>query len=92
MNSILQVIKLDEILTQKSGFQRSWCVTGQTYPRKVDSEISNVLSNIGATVHKICTDIRLLSSFHEVEEPFETKQVILFSNNLLNVQTYLKMI
>ncbi|CAH8681070.1 unnamed protein product [Schistosoma rodhaini] len=70
-----KVIKLDEILTKKSGFQRSWCVTGQTYPRKVDIEITNALSNIGATVHKICTDIRLLSSFHEVEEPFETKQI-----------------
>ncbi|KAH8868544.1 Adenylosuccinate lyase [Schistosoma japonicum] len=70
-----KVIKLDELLTKKAGFQRSWSVTGQTYPRKVDSEITNVLSGIGTTIHKICTDIRLLSSFKEVEEPFETKQI-----------------
>ncbi|CAH8588916.1 unnamed protein product [Schistosoma turkestanicum] len=70
-----KVIKLDELITKKSGFQRSWSVTGQTYPRKLDSEIMNVLSSMGATVHKICTDIRLLSSFHEVEEPFETEQI-----------------
>ncbi|KAK4474805.1 hypothetical protein MN116_001923 [Schistosoma mekongi] len=70
-----KVIKLDELLAKKAGFQRSWSVIGQTYPRKVDSEITNVLSGIGTTVHKICTDIRLLSSFKEVEEPFETKQI-----------------
>ncbi|CAH8465609.1 unnamed protein product [Heterobilharzia americana] len=70
-----KVIKLDDLLTKKAGFLRSWCVTGQTYPRKVDSEIVSTLASLGATVHKICTDIRLLSSFKEIEEPFETSQI-----------------
>lgn len=71
----LQVLKLDQLLAAKAGFQRIWQVTGQTYPRKLDTEIVNVLSSLGASIHKICTDIRLLASFKEVEEPFETSQV-----------------
>ncbi|CAH8875871.1 unnamed protein product [Trichobilharzia szidati] len=70
-----KVIKLDKLITEKAGFQRSWSVTGQTYPRKVDSEIVSALVSLGATAHKICTDIRLLSSFKEIEEPFETSQI-----------------
>lgn len=70
-----KVIKLDELVASKAGFQRVWHVTGQTYPRKVDIEFVNALSSLGATVHKICTDIRLLSSFKEIEEPFENTQI-----------------
>ncbi|VDP42109.1 unnamed protein product [Echinostoma caproni] len=70
-----KVLKLDQLLAAKAGFQRLWQVTGQTYPRKLDTEIVNVLSSLGASIHKICTDIRLLASFKEVEEPFETSQV-----------------
>ncbi|TPP62321.1 Adenylosuccinate lyase [Fasciola gigantica] len=70
-----KVLKLDQLLAAKAGFQRIWQVTGQTYPRKLDTEIVNVLSSLGASIHKICTDIRLLASFKEVEEPFETAQI-----------------
>ncbi|KAF8561080.1 hypothetical protein P879_08531 [Paragonimus westermani] len=70
-----KVLKLDQLLAAKAGFQRVWSVTGQTYPRKVDTEIVNALSSLGASIHKICTDLRLLASFKEVEEPFETTQI-----------------
>ncbi len=70
-----QVTQLDELVAKKAGFARVWAVTGQTYPRKLDCELVNILSSLGATVHKICTDIRLLASFKEIEEPFESDQV-----------------
>ncbi|CAH8513946.1 unnamed protein product [Dicrocoelium dendriticum] len=70
-----KVLRLDQLVAAKAGFLRIWHVTGQTYPRKLDTEIVNVLSSLGATVHKICTDIRLLASFKEVEEPFEPAQI-----------------
>merc|ERR1719203_1731680 len=50
-------------------------VTGQTYSRKVDSDVVCKLSSLGATAHKICTDIRLLASRKEIEEPFEADQI-----------------
>ena len=53
----------------------SFVITGQTYTRKVDLEVLSVLSSLGASVHKICTDIRLLASQKEVEEPFEKDQI-----------------
>ncbi|CAL8089998.1 unnamed protein product [Calicophoron daubneyi] len=70
-----KVLKLDQLIAAKAGFQRVWNVTGQTYPRKLDVEVMNALSSLGASVHKICTDIRLLASFKEVEEPFEMTQI-----------------
>jgi len=69
------VTNLDQLVAKKAGFQRLWTVTGQTYPRKLDCELINMLSSLGATVHKICTDIRLLASFKEIEEPFESDQI-----------------
>ena len=54
---------------------RSFIITGQTYTRKVDLDIVSVLGSLGASVHKICTDIRLLSNQKELEEPFEKDQV-----------------
>lgn len=70
-----KVKRLDERVTQLAGFQKSYPVCGQTYTRKVDVECLNVLASLGASAHKICTDIRLLASMKEIEEPFETSQI-----------------
>lgn len=53
----------------------SFIITGQTYTRKVDLEVLSTLSGLGASAHKICTDIRLLASKKEIEEPFEQDQI-----------------
>merc|ERR1719266_1756359 len=58
-----------------AGFSRSYMVTGQTYTRKVDTDCLARLASFGASAHKICTDIRLLASMKEVEEPFEKSQI-----------------
>lgn len=70
-----KVKALDELVTKIAGFQRSFIICGQTYTRKVDVESVAVLSSLGATVHKICSDIRLLANMKELEEPFETTQI-----------------
>lgn len=70
-----KVEKLDELVTEMAGFRNKFSVTGQTYPRKVDYNILAALSGVGATIHKICTDIRLLASMKEIEEPIEDKQI-----------------
>ena len=56
-------------------FSSSFTITGQTYTRKVDLNILSTLASLGATAHKICTDIRLLASHKEIEEPFEKDQI-----------------
>lgn len=53
----------------------SYIVTGQTYSRKVDVDILSALASFGSSVHKICSDIRLLANFKEIEEPFEKSQI-----------------
>jgi len=70
-----KVKELDKKVTMKAGFQKSYMVTGQTYSRKVDVDVIARLSSLAATAHKICTDIRLLASQKEIEEPFETSQI-----------------
>lgn len=70
-----KVKTLDERVTQLAGFQKPYRVTGQTYSRKVDLEVISALSSLGATVHKMCSDIRLLASRKEIEEPFEASQI-----------------
>lgn len=70
-----KVKQLDVLVTKMAGFEKYYIVTGQTYSRKVDIECLNVLSSLGATVHKICTDIRLLANMKEIEEPFESTQI-----------------
>ena len=70
-----KVIELDRRVATAFGFDKSYAVTGQTYPRKVDHEILMVLGSFGATAHKIATDIRLLAHLKEVEEPFGKKQI-----------------
>eukprot|EP00112_Aurelia_sp_Birch-Aquarium-sp1_P005467 Seg1621.3 transcript_id=Seg1621.3/GoldUCD/mRNA.D3Y31 product="Adenylosuccinate lyase" protein_id=Seg1621.3/GoldUCD/D3Y31 len=70
-----KVEKLDKMVTEMAGFKLSYQVTGQTYSRKVDLNVLSALGGLGATIHKICTDIRLLASMKEVEEPFEKNQI-----------------
>ncbi|NP_001080593.1 adenylosuccinate lyase L homeolog [Xenopus laevis] len=70
-----KVEELDRMVTSMAGFKRAYIVTGQTYSRKVDVEVVSVLASLGATVHKICTDIRLLANLKELEEPFEKEQI-----------------
>ena len=70
-----KVKELDEKITEKMGFEKRFLVTGQTYDRKVDSEIMNLLANIAQSAHKFTNDLRLLQHLKEVEEPFEKSQI-----------------
>ena len=70
-----KVRRLEKLVTQKIGFEDSYPVTGQTYPRKLDSQVLDVLSGIAQSAHRCAGDLRLLASRKEVEEPFETSQV-----------------
>lgn len=70
-----KVKKLDEIVAKKVGFEKSFPVTGQTYSRKMDSQILNVLSGIAQSAYKFSNDIRLLQNLKEIEEPFEKSQI-----------------
>ena len=70
-----KVKRLDQLVAEKLGFAASYPVTGQTYPRKVDTRVLNALAGIGESVHKFGTDMRLLHNLKEVEEPFEKSQV-----------------
>jgi adenylosuccinate lyase len=70
-----KVRRLDELLAREMGFESFLPVTGQTYSRKIDSHVLDVLSGIAQSASKFATDIRLLSNLREMEEPFEEKQV-----------------
>jgi adenylosuccinate lyase len=70
-----KVRKLDEMVTAKMGFDRTFGVTGQTYPRKLDFRVLQVLSSIAQSAHKFATDLRLLANKRELEEPFGSKQI-----------------
>ncbi len=70
-----KVRQLERLVAKKLGFDDSFAVTGQTYTRKVDSQILDVLSGIGQSAHKMTTDLRILASRKEVEEPFEADQI-----------------
>ena len=70
-----KVRKLDQLVAERLGFDSSYPVTGQTYPRKVDTQVLQVLASIGESVHKFATDMRLLQNLKEIEEPFESTQV-----------------
>ncbi|MGN6626470.1 MAG: adenylosuccinate lyase [Tepidisphaeraceae bacterium] len=67
--------RLDARVTQAFGFDASFVVTGQTYPRKIDAQIVNSLAGIAASVHRFANDIRLLAGMKQMEEPFEAEQV-----------------
>jgi adenylosuccinate lyase len=70
-----KVTQLDTLLSERMGFQRVFPISGQTYPRKVDSVVLQVLSGIAQSAHKFSSDLRLLQSVGEMEEPFEADQV-----------------
>ncbi len=70
-----KVKKLDKIIAAKMGYQSVYPVSGQTYTRKQDSRVLNVLSGIAQSASKFATDIRLLQSMKEIEEPFEKTQI-----------------
>ncbi|KAH3863110.1 adenylosuccinate lyase-like [Dreissena polymorpha] len=66
---------LDKLVTQMADFKQHFLICGQTYTRKVDIDCLTTLASLGASIHKICTDIRLLANFKEMEEPFEKDQI-----------------
>ena len=68
---IEKVKKIDGMIAEKMGFDACYSVSGQTYSRKVDARVANVLSSIAQSAHKFSNDIRLLQHLKEVEEPFE---------------------
>ncbi len=70
-----KVRALDRRIAEKMGFPGVWPVTGQTYSRKLDSQVLNVLSGIAQSAAKFSNDVRLLQHMKEVEEPFETSQI-----------------
>ena len=67
--------KADKMIAEKMGFSDCFPVSGQTYTRKVDSRVLNVLSGIAQTAHKFSNDIRLLQHLKQIEEPFEKNQI-----------------
>ena len=67
--------KIDPMIAAKMGFKECFPVSGQTYSRKVDTRVVNVLAGIAASAHKMSNDIRLLQHLKEVEEPFEKSQI-----------------
>ena len=67
--------KIDPMIAKKMGFASCYPVSGQTYSRKVDTRVANVLAGIAASAHKMSNDIRLLQHLKEVEEPFEKNQI-----------------
>ena len=69
------VRKIDEKIAEKMGFEACYPVSGQTYSRKVDSRVLNVLGGIAQSAHKFSNDIRLLQHLKEIEEPFEKNQI-----------------
>ena len=66
---------LDKMVAEKMGFKKSYGVTGQTYPRKLDSIVLNTLSEIAQSAYKFSNDLRLLQNLKEIEEPFEKHQI-----------------
>mgnify|MGYP000351666691 CR=1 FL=1 len=70
-----KIDKIDPMIAKKMGFEECYPVSGQTYSRKVDTRVCNVLAGIAASAHKMSNDIRLLQHLKEVEEPFEKTQI-----------------
>ena len=74
-NQTEKVDQLDPKIAKKMGFASCYPVTGQTYSRKLDTRVANVLAGIAASAHKFSNDIRLLQHLKEIEEPFEKSQI-----------------
>lgn len=66
---------LDAAVCRKMGFAKSYSVTGQTYPRKVDAFVADALAAVAISAHKLANDLRLLAHLRQVDEPFEPEQV-----------------
>ena len=67
--------KIDPMIAERMGFKACYPVSGQTYSRKVDTRVLNILAGIAASAHKMSNDIRLLQHLKEIEEPFEKSQI-----------------
>ena len=70
-----KVLELERRVAKKMGYASVYPVTGQTYPRKFDSQVINLLSSIAESAYKFSNDLRLLQNLKEVEEPFASKQI-----------------
>ena len=70
-----KVKQLDKAVAAAFGFKKICAVTGQTYQRKIDTQIVNALASVAQSAHKMCNDIRLLANLKELEEPFEKSQI-----------------
>ncbi len=70
-----KVRQLETLVAQKMGFDSSYAVTGQTYPRKIDAQMLDALSGVATSAHKAATDVRILAHRKEIEEPFEKSQI-----------------
>ncbi|KAK9324355.1 L-Aspartase-like protein [Lipomyces orientalis] len=70
-----KVEELDQLVVELLGFKYAYPVTGQTYSRKIDIDVLGPLASLGATAHKMATDLRLLANLKEIEEPFESTQI-----------------
>lgn len=70
-----KVKQLDQLIAEKMGYDSCYPVSGQTYSRKIDSRVMNVLSGIAQSAHKFSNDMRLLQHLKEIEEPFEKEQI-----------------
>ena len=70
-----RIDRIDPMIAKKMGFEACYPVSGQTYSRKVDTRVANVLAGIAASAHKFSNDIRLLQHLKEIEEPFEKSQI-----------------
>jgi adenylosuccinate lyase len=70
-----KVKQLDKAIADAFGFKKTCAVTGQTYQRKLDTQVVNALALIAQSAHKLCNDLRLLGNLKEIEEPFEKSQV-----------------
>ncbi|VDN56730.1 unnamed protein product [Dracunculus medinensis] len=70
-----KVEKLDDLVTKKAGFTHRFSICGQTYSRQQDCDLINILALLGASLKKICMDLRFLQAVDELVEPFESEQI-----------------
>lgn len=70
-----KIDRLEQMIAEEMGFERCVAVSGQTYSRKIDTQVVNVLAGIAASCSKFSNDLRILANFKEIEEPFETNQI-----------------
>jgi adenylosuccinate lyase len=70
-----KVRRLEQLVASKIGFDSSYAVTGQTYPRKIDAQVLDALAGVAGSAHKAATDLRILAHRKEIEEPFEEQQI-----------------